>query len=79
MAAVLVTGDVGLILPHKSGNHMPLLWIHHEPVATTAMESARVTDPVVDGLNRRQAVLVANWFHVPQSVASFRALQPERA
>jgi uncharacterized SAM-binding protein YcdF (DUF218 family) len=77
-AALLVTGDGGSIVRYLTGKGIPPQRIQHEEAATSTMENALLTDPVLDGLNSQHAVLVTNWFHVPRSLAIFRSIQPER-
>ena len=77
-AALLVTGDGGLIVRYLTGKGIPPQRIRHDEAATSTMENALFTDPVLDGLNSQHAVLVTNSFHVPRSLAIFRSIQPER-
>jgi len=74
----VVTGDSGIMLAHLLKAGISKSNIHHEQAATSTMENAQYTQPIIDNLGAERVVLVTNWFHAPRSLAVFRRYQPER-
>ena len=77
-APLIVTGDQGVILAELLAHGIPAQRIRHETAATSTVENARLTRPVLDQLGARRVILVTNWFHAPRSLSLFRKYQPDR-
>ena len=75
---IVVTGDSGLMMQPLIEAGMPRSRIHHETEATSTVENAQLTDPILKKLGAKRVVLVTNWFHAPRSLAVFRRHQPQR-
>ena len=75
---IVVTGDNGIMLAPLLKAGIEKSNIHHEQAATSTVENAKFTDPILDELGVKRVVLVTNWFHVPRSLAVFQRYQPER-
>lgn len=75
---IVVTGDSGLMMQPLIEAGMPRSRIHHETEATSTVENAQLTDPILKKLGVQRVVLVTNWFHAPRSLAVFRRHQPGR-
>jgi uncharacterized SAM-binding protein YcdF (DUF218 family) len=75
---VVVTGDNGIMLAPLLKAGVLQSKIHHEQDATSTVENATFTDPILTRLGAKKVVLVTNWFHAPRSLAVFRRHQPER-
>lgn len=75
---IVVTGDNGIMLAPLLKAGIEKSNIHHEQAATSTVENAKFTDPILDELSAKRVVLVTNWFHAPRSLAVFRRYQPER-
>lgn len=75
---VLVTGDSGMIYHALLKGGVPESVLRHETQATSTIENAELSQPILDQLKAQKIVLVTNWFHVPRSLAVFDRYQPER-
>jgi uncharacterized SAM-binding protein YcdF (DUF218 family) len=75
---LIVTGDDGLIVNYLVSKVIPSGRILHENAATTTVENAKFTKPMLDRLGTKRVVLVTNWFHAPRSLAIFHKYQPGR-
>ena len=75
---IVVTGDSGIMLAPLLKAGISKSNIHHEQEATSTVENATFTDPILAELGAKKVVLVTNWFHAPRSLAVFRRHQPER-
>ena len=75
---LVVTGDNGFMLAPLLKGGICKSKIHHEQAATSTIENAEFTDPILTQLGAKKVVLVTNWFHVPRSLAVFRRYQPQR-
>lgn len=75
---VVVTGDGGDIVRFLRGNGVPWERIHHENAATSTVENAKFTKPILEKLGAKRVILVTNWFHQPRALAIFRKYQPDR-
>ena len=74
----VVTGDSGFMVEPLIAAGMPRSRIHHEEEATSTVENAQLTEPILEKLGAQRVVLVTNWFHAPRSLAVFRRHQPGR-
>ena len=77
-APIVVTGDSGFMVEPLIAACMPRSRIHHEEEATSTVENAQLTEPILEKLGAQRVVLVTNWFHVPRSLAVFEKYQPDR-
>jgi uncharacterized SAM-binding protein YcdF (DUF218 family) len=77
-AAVVVTGDSGLIVSALVAGGLPIERISHEKKATSTDENARFTRGILEKGGHQDVLLVTNWFHVPRAMALFARHQPER-
>ncbi len=75
---LIVTGDGGTLHRELLDAGIPASRLIHETAATSTVENARFTRPLLDDLSADRVVLVTNWFHVPRSLAVFDRWQPER-
>ena len=75
---LIVTGDGGTIVDAFIANGIQKSRIEHEKAATSTVENAKFTKPMLDRLQAKRVILVTNWFHVPRSFAIFRKYQPGR-
>ncbi|MGB2351678.1 MAG: YdcF family protein [Akkermansiaceae bacterium] len=75
---IVVTGDNSLMFQPLINAGVSEERIRHEQDATSTVENAQFTDPILDELDAKRVVLVTNWFHVPRALAVFRKHQPER-
>ena len=75
---IVVTGDNGIMLAPLLNAGISKSKIHHEQAATSTIENATFTDPILTKLGANKVVLVTNWFHAPRSLAVFRRHQPQR-
>ena len=75
---IVVTGDSGIMLAPLLEAGISRSNIHHEQEATSTVENATFTDPILAKLGAEKVVLVTNWFHAPRSLAVFRRHQPQR-
>jgi len=75
---LIVTGDDNHIVGHLAAQGIPRERILHEEAATSTVENARFTKPMLDRLGAKRVILVTNWFHAPRSLAIFRKYQPGR-
>ena len=75
---IVVTGDSGIMLAPLLEAGISRSNIHHEQEATSTVENATFTDPILTKLGAEKVVLVTNWFHAPRSLAVFRRHQPQR-
>jgi len=75
---IVVTGDSGIMLAPLLKAGISKSKIHHEQGATSTVENATFTDPILSKLGAKKVVLVTNWFHAPRSLAVFRRHQPGR-
>ena len=76
--SIVVTGDSGIMLAPLLEAGISKSKIHHEQAATSTIENAQFTDPILTKLGAKRVVLVTNWFHVPRSLAVFCQYQPQR-
>ena len=74
----VVTGDSGIMLAPLLKAGISKSNIHHEQAATSTVENAKFTDPILKKLGAQRVVLVTNWFHAQRSLAVFRRHQPGR-
>ena len=77
-AAVVVTGDSGLIVSALLAGGLAGERIAHEKKATSTDENARFTRGILARGGHQHVLLVTNWFHVPRAMALFARHQPER-
>ena len=75
---VVVTGDQNSIVNALLTHGLPAGRIVHEEFATTTVENALLTAPLLDRLAARRVILVTNWYHAPRALATFRKFQPGR-
>ncbi|MFM7179940.1 MAG: YdcF family protein [Verrucomicrobiales bacterium] len=75
---VVVTGDENHIVGYLEKHGIPKERVLHEKAATSTVENARFTIPMLDKIGAKRVILVTNWFHVPRSLAIFRKYQPGR-
>ena len=75
---LIVTGDENHIVGYLEKHGIPKECVLHEQVATSTVENARFTKPMLDKIGAKRVILVTNWFHVPRSLAIFRKYQPGR-
>ncbi len=75
---LVVTGDKGLIVRYLVDQGIPLERILHEDSATSTVENAKFTKPMLDEIGAKRVILVTNGFHAPRSLAIFRKYQPDR-
>ncbi len=74
---VVVTGDGGEIVAPLLAGGLAAERLHHETRATSTVENARLTGPILGQLGADRVVLVTNWFHAPRATAVFRHELPE--
>ena len=75
---LIVTGDEDHIVGYLTGRGIPRERILHEEAATSTVENAKFTKPMLDKLGAKRVILVTNWFHAPRALAIFRKYQPGR-
>ena len=75
---VVVTGDGGLCVDQLVADGLPVARILHEEAATSTVENAQFTKPLLDEIGAKRVILVTNWFHAPRALAVFRREQPFR-
>ena len=75
---IVVTGDNGLMLAPLLKAGISKSKIHHEQAATSTVENAQFTGPMLEKLDAHRVVLVTNWFHASRSLAVFQRYQPQR-
>lgn len=76
--SLVVTGDGGVIVEHLAAQGIPRERILHEQAATSTVENAKFTKPMLDKIGAKRVILVTNWYHAPRSFAIFRKYQPGR-
>lgn len=72
---VVVTGDDGYIVAPLAAHGLAAPRVVHEEAATSTVENAKFTGPLLDRIGARRVILVTNWFHAPRSLAMFRKYQ----
>ena len=78
-APLVVTGDYqGSIASGLISHGLPARRILIERAATSTVENAQFTRPILDEIHARRAILVTNWYHVPRALQTFRKYQPGR-
>lgn len=75
---LIVTGDDNHIVEYLTGKGIPRGRIQHEEAATSTVENAKFTKPMLDQIGAKRVILVTNWFHTPRALAIFRKYQPGR-
>jgi len=75
---LIVTGDGGMIYNALVDAGVPPDSILHEISATSTVENAQRTAPILDQLGAQRVVLVTNWFHAPRAAAVFDRYQADR-
>jgi uncharacterized SAM-binding protein YcdF (DUF218 family) len=75
---IIVTGDGGAIVTYFDEHGLSGFRIIHEQHATSTVENAKFTRPILNALNAHRVILVTNWFHQPRSSAIFDRYQPQR-
>jgi uncharacterized SAM-binding protein YcdF (DUF218 family) len=75
---LIVTGDGGLIVVALRATGIPAKRILHEEAATSTVENAKFTKPMLDQTGAKRVILVTNWFHAPRALAVFKKYQPGR-
>jgi uncharacterized SAM-binding protein YcdF (DUF218 family) len=75
---LIVTGDHHQIVRYLLGQGIPKERILHEQAASSTVENARFTKPMLDQIGAQRVILVTNGFHVPRALAVFRKYQPDR-
>jgi uncharacterized SAM-binding protein YcdF (DUF218 family) len=75
---LVVTGDNGIVMAPLLEAGISRTRIYHEEAATSTVENARFTAPILAHLDAKRVALVTNWFHAPRSLAVFESYQPER-
>jgi uncharacterized SAM-binding protein YcdF (DUF218 family) len=74
---VIVTGDDNYIVEYLLARGIPRNRILHEQAATSTVENAKFTKPLLDKLGAKRVILVTNWFHVPRAAAIFHREMPD--
>lgn len=69
---VLVTGDGGLIISGLRRCGIAETALIHETAATSTIENARCTEPLLRQLNARNVILVTTWFHAQRAQRIFQ-------
>ncbi len=75
---VIVTGDDNYIVEYLLARGIPRNRMLHEQAATSTVENAKFTKPLLDKHGAKRVILVTNWFHAPRAGAIFRKYQPGR-
>jgi uncharacterized SAM-binding protein YcdF (DUF218 family) len=75
---LIVTGDGGVIVEYFAAQGISAERILHEQAATSTVENAKFTKPLLDKIGAKRVILVTNWFHAPRSLVIFRKYQPGR-
>ena len=75
---IVVTGDNHVIFDWLLQMQVPPALLVHEPLATSTIENASRTAPILDRFRAKNVVLVTEWFHVPRARAVFAKIQPTR-
>jgi uncharacterized SAM-binding protein YcdF (DUF218 family) len=75
---ILITGDGGTIHQALLDAKLPSEALIHETAATSTVENAEFTAPLLSDLGVERVVLVTNGFHAPRALAVFRRYQPHR-
>ncbi|MFM7179942.1 MAG: YdcF family protein [Verrucomicrobiales bacterium] len=75
---LIVTGDENHLVGYLYKHGVPKERVLHENEATSTMENALFTKPVLERIGAKRVILVTNWYHAPRSLAIFRKCQPGR-
>jgi uncharacterized SAM-binding protein YcdF (DUF218 family) len=75
-APVIITGDTGRMDGLLRADPATRDRLIIEPHATSTWENAVFTEPLLEQVHAKRAILVTNWFHAPRAVASFRKAVP---
>ncbi len=75
---LIVTGDDNYIVEYLAAQGIPQERIVHEEAASSTVENAKFTKPMLDRIGAERVILVTNGFHAPRSLAVFRKYQPGR-
>jgi len=75
---LIVTGDEGHIVDYLVANGTLREHILHENAATSTVENAIFTAPMLDRIGAHRVILVTNWYHAPRSLAVFQKYQHGR-
>ena len=76
---LLVTGDGGAIVEDLLKAGLPKERIIHEEAATSTVENAKFSAPLLEEIGAEKVILVTNLYHVPRAQKVFRKFQPDRA
>jgi uncharacterized SAM-binding protein YcdF (DUF218 family) len=74
---VIVSGDGGIIVNHLLKLGTPQTALIHETEATSTLENARKTRPLLAGMKATTAVLVTTWSHARRAKRTFEREIPE--
>ena len=77
-APLLVTGDRGTIVGDLLKEGLSEEGIIHEKTATTPVENAKFSAPLLAVIGAENGILVTNWYHVPWVKQIFMKFQPDR-
>ena len=75
---LIVTGDGNYIVEYLAGQEIPPERILHEERATSTVENAKFTAPMLDRIKAQRVILVTNWFHAQRALKVFQKYQPGR-
>ncbi len=74
---LLVTGDGGTIVGDLLKAGLSRDRIIHEEAATSTVENAKFSAPLLDTISAKKVILVTNWYHVRRAHQIFRKFQPD--
>lgn len=77
-ARLVVTGDGGRFFEPLIEAGIRRERIIHETAATSTVENAKFTKPLLDELGAERVILVTNWYHAQRALKIFRKYQPAR-
>ena len=75
---LLVTGDGGKIVGDLLEAGLSRDRIIHEEAATSTVENAKCSAPLLEEIGAKKVILVTNWYHVPRARQIFLKFQPDR-
>ncbi|MDA7877731.1 YdcF family protein [Akkermansiaceae bacterium] len=75
---LLVTGDGGAIVKDLLKAGLSKERIIHEKAATSTVENAKFSAPLLEEIGAEKLILVTNWYHVPRAQKIFLKFQPDR-
>jgi uncharacterized SAM-binding protein YcdF (DUF218 family) len=73
---ILITGDGGLIIGGLRKAGIPETALIHETAATSTIENARNTAPILQQLSAHSVILVTTWFHAQRAQRTFERELP---